>query len=90
MQLTCPICERQLGKNETLEIGHDARGTLIVRHIVPESVEHRRSDEDDLEFYLRIKSAGPLAPGRGRSICGLAGFKHFEVSKSAWKRDHAA
>lgn len=81
MELVCPICERKLWKNESLQVGYDARGTFIVRHMVPAGVAHRTSEEDDTAFYLRIKNAGSLDMNNARSICGRAGFTRFAVSR---------
>jgi hypothetical protein len=74
MNIYCPICSRKLGPNESLQIGHDSIGSLIVWHMVPASVPTRTNQTDE-EFHAQI-AAAPKIPGADnmRHICGLAGF----------------
>jgi len=78
----CPICNRQLGKNEGLEIRHDAIGSLIVSHMVPEDIPTlTTADCDNLQDNIRNSNVKVLHSDTPvRSICGLAGFKGVEFA----------
>lgn len=80
--LDCPICERTLGTNESLEVGYDARGKLVVWHLVPATVDYRRGDESLEDFRARVASAAkPAGPNGSRHCCGSAGFSGITITR---------
>jgi hypothetical protein len=80
-KIVCPICERELRKNEALQVSHDAIGSLIVHHMVPDTVPDRMGGMSDAQFDALIEAEPWMGPDHVRSICGRAGFKHFVVSE---------
>lgn len=77
--IVCPICSSTLGGNEFLSVGYDAIGSLIVLHLVPNSVPQRTSESTE-EYYAAIRSAPHVSVDKTHHICGSAGFTSFSVS----------
>lgn len=79
--LICPICGKQLGMNERLTIGHDAIGSLIVHHEIPELIP-LNTTEDVQTARDKIDKANKdnsLHYGPWRNYCGSAGYSTVEI-----------